>query len=356
MASPTVRFLASIAAMACACLPSPVRAQAPQAVMNAAGTISSREERDLIASQRRVLSTQMAALVAFAEAYEGNESLREARVLALRAATLAARTVSVSDSIETFRDHLSDYQRAVAAFRDALGRAAPAEGLVAFGEAGRGIQKSFSEQSVDILSADVPALFLVGPAVNFTLGYSYNSSDSGDVHAVELGTNLVGAAAASVFGALGEDRLAKFLRENLSVSTGFPTHSGGKLVTSAGVALGEIPVGRIILWPTLSITQVDTSDRRLPGELRSSTEKSWSYPALSVGILYDKWLGCFKADRCYPPVLVLGATAPQFYPGTPFAALGALFTDNREKYQREGKWGVNVGLAIPLRALKKAGT
>ena len=169
------------------------------------------------------------------------------------------------------------------------------------------------------------------------------------------GVPLVGAAAGVVFDALGEERLATYFKQNLSVSTGFPTHRGGKLVTNAAIGLGAVDLGGAMLLATLGMSQVDTSDRRIPNGLlvQAAEQESWAFPTLSVALLSRRWLPCFADGKCYPPVVVVGATAPQFYPGSPLAAIGALFTENRKAYRREGSWGINVGVAVPLRALER---
>lgn len=327
-----------------------MEAQAPQAVMNASGALNERRTREEIAKRVDAVRAQVDAAQRVPLLTEGSESETAARVSARLVAELGERVIAARDSgTAVFNARLTEYRRAAQSF-DAL-RADPTFKSLTGDSA---TSQAFSPGQKQLLLSNVPALFYIGPAVNFTLGYNFSSASAGDVHSLELGTNLVGAAAGTIFDALGEDSLAKFLRENMGVSTGFPTHRGGKLTTSAGIALGEFEVGAVILYPTLSMTQVDTTDRRIPGEVRAdSSQESWSIPALTVGVLTADNLLCFKAERCYPPVFVLGVTMPQYYPGNSFAAIGALFTDNRSKFRREGSWRFNAGVAIPLRALRK---
>ena len=199
--------------------------------------------------------------------------------------------------------------------------------------------------------APSPGVFILVPDVVFTFGYSYSAINSGHANTAEIETNLIGAAAGVVFDALGEERLGKYLKDNLGVGTGFPLDTGARLTGSAGIALGQTVVGRVRLLPALTVEELDAHDMRVPEELRTAlpNEKSFSLPALSVTVVP----GTAFVGRLLP-LITVGYVAPQYFPGGPFNAVAALFSSKRSDYRRVGSSGWTLGIAVPLTGVKRA--
>jgi hypothetical protein len=338
-----------------------------QAIANASGGLSTRGDRRQRQRQAEILASQVDILLQIANALDGQDAFDDVRRAATVAARHGAKTLAVQANDSLHAVELLSYFQALDSLRQVVAtHGARVGGLTVLSPQTQQLISeavTFNETPTEVrtTSAVVPAIFLVGPAVNFTLSYEYAAAAQGRTDAVqslELGTNLVGAAAGLVFDALGEDRLAKYFKENLAVSTGLPlraSQGGGRVYSTAAIGLGEITAGQIVLWPTLSLVQADTSDHRIADSVTTvePTRASWSVPSLTFGLIYKKWLLCFQDNRCYPPVLVVGLSAPQHYPGNAFEAISALFSGNREKYVRFGNWRMSFGVAVPLRPLTR---
>ncbi|MDF1502436.1 hypothetical protein [Roseisolibacter sp. H3M3-2] len=327
----------------------PVHAQAAQAVQNLPDAVES-QRRAAVARVLAVLDRGRTGSAAIARAGgDLEDALRRASEAAERTLEVprgAAGAAVLEARLRELRRTMDEVETRTAAraanFAPASADATELDALLEDLRAAR--------------SGIVPALF--GPAVNFTLGYNATRAASGRrgwAQDVELGTNLVGAVAGAVFGALADAKLGTYLKQNLAVNVGIPTVRGRRITSTAGIALGELPAGKVVVWPTLAMTQMDTADRRIPAELGRSVpdQATWSAPALTLGVLYTENLGCVREGKCFPPVLVLGATVPQYYPGNPYAAIAALFGDDREKYRQTGGWRLTAGLAVPLRGLTR---
>jgi hypothetical protein len=202
-----------------------------------------------------------------------------------------------------------------------------------------------------------PHIFTAVPDVVFTIGLSATAGPSKERYgSTDLETNLIGAAAGVVFDALGEKKLAEYLKNNFAAGAGFPVNkSRGKrtLTNHAAIGLGEAKLGSMRVWPALGTEQTDTSDRRIPESVVTSdvAQKSWSAPTLAVSALSEQWLIDIRAGKLRP-IFTLGIRFPQYYPGDPYQAIAALFSSSREKYRRAGGYRFTAAVAVPLLKVK----
>ena len=197
--------------------------------------------------------------------------------------------------------------------------------------------------------------------VVFTLGFDAAFGGGAHARGVTLGTNLLGAAAGTLFDAIGSTEFRDYLKNNLAVATSVPTGGGsGRLSAQLGLGLGEVKVSRrgavVALWPVLTLDQSDTADRRTPTELRTlqPAERSWSSPGFSVGFALarrDSLEDRLKAGKLVP-VISIGVGLPYYYAGDPLNALAAFFTNKRGDYERAGKARLTIGVGIPLLRVK----
>jgi hypothetical protein len=202
-----------------------------------------------------------------------------------------------------------------------------------------------------------PHIFTAVPDVVFTIGLGVTGGPSAERYgSTDLETNLIGAAAGVVFDAIGEKKLAEYLKNNFAAGAGFPLNkSTGKrtLTNHAAIGLGEAKLGTIRVWPALSTEQTDTSDRRIPQDVVSSdqTQKSWATPTFAVSLMREAWLTDIRAGKLRP-IITVGIRFPQYYPGDPYQAIAALFSSSREKFRRAGGYRFSAAISVPLLKVK----
>lgn len=210
-----------------------------------------------------------------------------------------------------------------------------------------------------LATGNPPAAHTLVDRVAFSVGYFMNAADGRHpAHDAAVSTNLLGAALGTAFGALGNPQLSGYLERNVVMGAGLSIADENKISGAFGLGLGGVQVRSWSLWPVLNIEQVDTTDGRVPADVRQlrPTEGTWSNVALSVGIVpYSQktFTDRVAAGRA-APVLVVGLSLPVYYPGDPAATLAAMFTDNRRRFERSGKLGLLMGVSIPLLRLDKA--
>lgn len=208
--------------------------------------------------------------------------------------------------------------------------------------------------------APVPGSSILVPDVVFSIGPELNTfSGRGikyGIYSFGISTNLLGAVVGSAFDALGSTALKDYFTENISVGTAIPFSKSGNLTTQLGLGLGGINLNKITIWPILHIEQVDSDDVRLPVGISklNSDAKNWSSPLISVAILpFSK---SEVQDRLEAGKLVfipvVGLRLPFYYPGSHFSSLGALFTEDRAKYERSGGTQLIISITIPLLRVK----
>ncbi|MCC6930714.1 MAG: hypothetical protein IT359_17120 [Gemmatimonadaceae bacterium] len=170
---------------------------------------------------------------------------------------------------------------------------------------------------------------------------------------VELGTNLAGAALGAAVGALGAPAgLKEYFEKNIALGLTLGTRKTSRITSAVSVGLGSVDVLSRALWPMLGVEQFDSSDARLPADVRARdpAQGTWSVPQLGVGLTwYSKAEVKKRLQENKPvPILSLGVRLPQYYPGSASAALGALFNGNEHKYAGVGSARIFASLTIPL--------
>lgn len=198
-----------------------------------------------------------------------------------------------------------------------------------------------------------PQIGLLVKEVVFTLGGEISMGDDvPPVQALQLDTNLLGAAAGNLIGGLGSKDLKEFLTNNIGGTVSFPTANSNKLGGQISVGLGGISFRNFTIWPTLGMEQLSGEDDRIPESIREGlTEENSSAPEISIGIIamtiaeFQKKL---KAGGLVP-VFSLSVRLPFYYPGDSYSALGALFTNDRSKFDKAGKVQFQFGVSFPIR-------
>lgn len=200
-------------------------------------------------------------------------------------------------------------------------------------------------------------VFSVGQEVSFPLGKE-------PPYPLSITTNLLGATAGSAFDLLGASTLAEYFTNNVSAGTGIPTHGKTKLTGEVGLGLGSaaIPAHEFgkarhrspafMIWPVLAMEQTDTADSRIPPSVVASDPQqgAWTTPTFSIAVVIGTKEGFIKRVGSGQTLLIptLGVRFPYFYPGDPFTALAALFTNKRTQFQRAKHPQFTVGVDVPF--------
>lgn len=228
--------------------------------------------------------------------------------------------------IETFDDRLALYQRLKNALIQKYGAITTPIGIQ-----GVILPQQFSDR------------------VAFTMGYDYSwGTGFSSVSSFTVATNLLGAAAGSIFDALGSNSLKDYFSKNVAAGTSIPSGSRNTLTAQVGLGLGKRDIWKITLWPAINFEQTDTADSRTPLELRTRNpeQKVWSAPTFAIGIVPPTFRRPILDRITLIPII--GVRVPHYYPGDPFSALAALFTSKRADFVRSGRLVYTVGVSMPL--------
>lgn len=199
----------------------------------------------------------------------------------------------------------------------------------------------------------VPAfLGAISPGVSFTLGVGTRPCTKCSEGA-EVGTSLVGAALGATVGALGApDGLKDYFEKNIAMGLTLPTRKATRITSGLSVGLGSVDIFSRGVWPTLGVEQFDSSDVRLPAEVRARNQAqgTWSAPQFGVGFTWYTSAAVKKRlqEKKVVPILSMGVRFPHYYPGSAAAALAALFNGNEHKYESAGSAHFFASLSIPL--------
>ena len=264
------------------------------------------------------------------------------------AASRARAALEASGDPRLFRELLNDYNAYIRETNQATGRASP------FATSQFGITAAASQ--VSTLVPDVA--FTIGPELSF---------GGQTVGTFGISTNLLGAAAGTAFDALGADKLKQYFQDNVAVATVLPTNGVKKITAQIGLGLGGLAFGsqvirvnetttktvpRITVWPALQIDQHDTSDARVPSDLKTrfSDQKSWASPSIAIALVpwSEEEIEQRVKARKFVVIPTIGVRLPYFFPGESFDALAALFSKRRTDFERGGKTQVTIGLAVPF--------
>lgn len=183
------------------------------------------------------------------------------------------------------------------------------------------------------------------PKVVGGLGWDLSLASRGrGVSRFVLLSNIAGAAAGGAANGLGIDWLRDYFIDNTALGVGFPS-GGHKLTGVLQIGLGEVTILKNApLWPVLSLEQLDSADARVPAELRGESAASWTYPSVAVGFPIK-----MRAPKTPPAIGTISLGLPYFFPGSPFPAVGALFSEDHKKYRRAGRIRVALGVQILFR-------
>lgn len=196
-------------------------------------------------------------------------------------------------------------------------------------------------------------VFAIAPAVVFGVGWGLViGADMKPVNSFAVSTNLLGAAAGSLLGAIGSQDAREYFSKNLAVGTAFPTRGPNRLTGFVQLGLGQIAFQGLTLWPVLGVEQRDAADQRVPRALaaRKPDVDNWTAPSLDIGFVFwsPKEFQRRVAEGKPAPVLTVGIAFPYYFPGDPFESLAGLVTNRRGDYEKQGKVQFSVGVAYPL--------
>lgn len=207
-------------------------------------------------------------------------------------------------------------------------------------------------------SPPIPQISSLIPDVVFTAGVDYTmGASTNGLLGVALSTNLLGAAAGTVFKAIKSEGLQSYFTDNLSAGPAFPIHGDHKISAQVGLGLGGVDLGVTHIYPVLNLESTDSADIRVPRAVvqRVPGEANWTTPVVSLAIIpgsRDAFIKKVSAGK-FAWVITASVRLPYFYPGDPFSGLAALFTDDREKYEKAGDAAFALGVAVPLLRVKK---
>lgn len=196
-------------------------------------------------------------------------------------------------------------------------------------------------------------VFAIAPAVVFGVGWGLVvGADMKPVNTFAVSTNLLGAAAGSLLGAIGSQDAREYFSKNLAVGTAFPTRGPNRLTGFVQLGLGQIAFQGLTLWPVLGVEQRDAADQRVPRALaaRKPDVDNWTAPSLDIGFVFwsPKEFQRRVTEGKPAPVLTVGIAFPYYFPGDPFESLAGLVTNRRGDYEKQGKVQFSVGVAYPL--------
>ena len=194
---------------------------------------------------------------------------------------------------------------------------------------------------------------LVGEALAFTIGYDVAGGSRGSAQQLSLTTNLLGAVAGTAAAAVDASTLADYFQTSISAGAALPVGGGGgRLGAQLGLGLGRLSLGDVELWPVLAMEQVDSAARRVPTEVlaRAASQEQWATPVLGIGVplVPASRLRAHLAAKRLLPVLSVGARFPFYYPGNVFQAIGAVFSDGRSGFVRQGRAQFTASIGVPL--------
>lgn len=227
----------------------------------------------------------------------------------------------------TFEERVENYQRLKA---ELIERYGPIQGRV-------GVQ----------MTTIIPQQF--SDRVVFTVGYDHSwGKGFSSVSSFTVATNLLGAAAGSVFDAIGSKSLKDYFSKNVAAGTSIPSGSRNTLTAQIGLGLGKRDVWKVTFWPAINFEQTDTADTRTPLDLRTRNpnQKIWSAPTFALGIVPPALRKPVLDRLTFIPII--GVRVPHYYPGDPFSALAALFTTKRSDFVRSGGLVYSIGISMPL--------
>lgn len=235
-------------------------------------------------------------------------------------------------------------------------------------------QASSEVLEVSQASVIVPQSGVLVPGVVFSIGQEVAFPKGRDpAYPLSITTNLLGATAGSAFDVLGSNALAEYFTNNVSAGTGIPLHGKTKLSAEVGLGLGSAAIpshdfGKkrnikspaFMIWPVLAMEQTDTADTRIPSSVITADpgQAAWTAPTFTIAIVAGTKDGFIKRVGAGETLIIptLGVRFPYFYPGDPFAALAALFTNKRTKFERAGHPEFTVGIDVPFLRLTAPST
>lgn len=363
-------------AISCTYVVSDASAQGVQAIRNSAPVARIAAPNAISHDSALVLLGMLTTAVAATESAEPVRSDADLRSAAAEIRERAAEAIAFSEDPEAFAAAFREVGRSLVRFQavwDAKKAAAAASAAAApdstrvsaYSRAqaftGGGIA---TDALVKTMSGGVgePGFSTLVPAVVFTIGPTFdaplksNSAFAGKqgwVTAIDVSTNLLGAAAGSAFSGLGADKFGEYLTNNISVGTAIPASGATRISADLSLGLGGVTLGNwLTLWPVIQIQQLDSADARIPvrSALGGIDSKQWSVPSFSVGFIFgtESWLKKRLEAGKLVAVPIVGLQLPYYYPGDSFTALAALFSSRRSSYVRTGPSRVNFGLSIPL--------
>jgi len=320
-------------------VPRPADAQAVQAVATAAGAgTKPASVLAITADAHRELET-----LSGIKAQLSGDSSKAALIRRIDEAVIELRATLESTSEPVLRSRYAQYQQT----RQRLLKDFPTD-LIALETTRAGTAAITVPQLITTLQNVV---FTAGFDISFAKKRGAVTSDGRTTtSSFSIATNLLGAAAGSAFDAIGAEGLKTYLTQNIAAGTAIPAGKRNSLTAFVGLGLGQYSIGSVTLWPVINIEQTDTADTRTPTALRGSKadQKTWSAPTIGVGIVLPE--GWYKRVALGKAGLIptIGIRIPHYYPGDPFAALGALFSTKRADYVRAGSAVYDIGFALPL--------
>ena len=208
------------------------------------------------------------------------------------------------------------------------------------------------DRITDTRAAD-PTPGVLVPEVVFVLGPEVTDS-RGALPVTSLGiySNLLGAAAGPVLGTITSDKVKTYIINQLSVGTAVPLNGNGRLTGQLGIGLGSWVLKGNRVWAVLNFDQVDSHDKRLPGELVAANpdQRTWSTPTLSFTFAFAdvETLRRRIRDSRIVPFVNVGVGAPQYYPGGMFEAVSALLSENRKDFVHTAHPRWTLAVSLPL--------
>jgi hypothetical protein len=349
-ALPNVVRLLSIHTLVCAMAAVAV----PNLVLSAQGVQATRNLDRAISESNADVRDSIRVAVALESA-----SLRDVLRSVINARTRVAleEAVSWADSIglatsddQRFLAHLRAYARN----RNAVLQSVSTDNS-ALGDSIRATL-GFERQKTGVTAAVVPnpAIAQRIPDVVFTLGGELYSGDDRNGGAIDVSTNLLGAAAGTLFDVIGSKPLQEYLKNNISAGAAIPLGSKTKVASQVGIGLGEFTVPFVgwTAWPLLGMEAVDSSDSRVPPSVVANRpkESTWASPVLAVAFTIQSLEKTTNRIACGEFVLIptIGIRAPFYYPGDAFSAVAGLFGNKRSDFDRAGHVQYAVGVSLPL--------
>lgn len=215
-------------------------------------------------------------------------------------------------------------------------------------------QGGLQGQSFVVLSGNPPFVHTISVPTVFVIGYQFEGGGGRDRHSLQLSTNLVGSAVASLTGALGaNDQFKTFIEKNLAVSFGIPFRSGNAVESSYSLGLGSFETKGVTIWPAFGMQQLDTIASIVPdaARLTKPDQGTWSMPYFGVGATWKtrEQMQNDYQDGKLRAVFSIGILLPYYYPGNPASALGAIFSGAGESFVGASNPSLVLNISFPLR-------